>query len=75
MLASVVADADHLLKAARQVVDKHALESEERKRVTEAAALLSQLLLQDVERSAGTPQVRHGVAKDRVLHSLLKEDA
>ena len=29
-LASVVADADHLLETARQVVDKHALESEER---------------------------------------------
>ena len=66
-LASVVADADHLLETARQVVDKHAPESEEGKRVTEAAALLSQLLLQDVERSAGMPQVRDGVAKDRVV--------
>lgn len=67
-------EADHLLEAPGQVVDKHALESEERRRVR-AAALLSQLLLQDLERSAGTPQARDGVAKERAVHSLGKEDA
>jgi transposase len=66
-LASVVADADHLLETARQVVDKHAPESEERKRVTEAAALLGQLLLQDVERSAGTPSAGWGGERPRGL--------
>jgi hypothetical protein len=67
-LAGIVRDADTLLELAREGLGRLAPESAEHKRLSEAAALLSQLLLQDVERKpAGGVAIREGVAKDRIV--------
>ena len=68
-LTSIVADADRLLEVARQTLSSYAPESVEHKRLIEAAELLSQLLLQDVERkpTTGEASLKAGVAKDRVI--------
>ena len=65
-LNEVVADADRLLEMAR-----HAVESSddkmERERLTEAAELLAQLLLQDIERRADGAAIKEGVSRDRMV--------
>jgi transposase len=67
-LGQIVADADSLLGVARAALGLFAPDSLEHKRVTEAARLLSQLLLQDVERRpAGGVAIKEGVARDRVI--------
>jgi len=68
-LTSIVADADRLLEIARQTLVGYAPDSEEHKRLTEAADLLARLLLQDVERKpdTGEASIREGVAVDRVI--------
>jgi transposase len=68
-LTSIVADADRLLEIARQTLSSYAPDSVEHKRLIEAAELLSQLLLQDVERkpATGEASLKAGVAKDRVV--------
>jgi transposase len=67
-LGSIVADADRLLELARAALGQLVPDSPEQKRLTEAAELLSRLLLQDVERTpAGRVAIREGVAKDRVV--------
>ncbi len=49
-LKSIVADADRLLETARQMLKEVPAGSDQEKAILEAAQLLSQLLLQDVER-------------------------
>ena len=67
-LSGIVSDADRLLEVAREVLGGFAPESAEHNRLTEAAALLSRLLLQDVERKPeGGAAIKEGVAKDRVV--------
>ncbi len=67
-LAGIVRDADRLLEFAREALDRLVPESAEHKRLSEAAALLSQLLLQDVERKTeGSVAIKEEVAKDRVV--------
>lgn len=66
-LAMIIADADRLLAMARQAVESYGVESEGRRRVSEAADLLSQLLLQDVERTVEGVSLKEGVAGDRVI--------
>jgi len=66
-LGSIVSDADRLLEVERQALTGHAPESAEHKRLTEAADLLAQLLLQDVERKPEGPTIKEGVAQDRVI--------
>ncbi|HLE81866.1 MAG TPA: transposase, partial [Dehalococcoidia bacterium] len=66
-LSSVVADADRLLEMARQALTAYAPESDEHKQLTEAAELLSQLLLQDVERKGEGASIKEGVSRDRVV--------
>jgi transposase len=68
-LTGIVADADRLLEIARQTLSDYAADSVEYKGLTEAAELLSRLLLQDVERKpdAGQVSLREGVAEDRVV--------
>ena len=66
-LQGIVADADRLLETARQTLTKYLPECEEYKQLTEAAALLSQLLLQDIERQPEGASIKEGVAKDRVV--------
>ncbi len=69
LLTSIVADADRLLGIARQALAGYAPDSTEHKRLTEAAELLSRLLLQDVERQpeTGEASLKEGVAEDRVV--------
>ena len=54
-LKSIVADADRLLETARQTLAQARAGSEQEQAIVESAQLLSQLLLQDVERPAGGP--------------------
>jgi hypothetical protein len=67
LLAGIVADADRLLGIAREALESYSGDSEEVRRVSEAADLLSQLLLQDVERTATGVNLKEGVAKDRII--------
>jgi transposase len=68
-LGSIVADSDRLLEIARQALVGYLPDSPEHKRLSEGAKLLSQLLLQDIERKvdSGEVSVKQGVAPDRVI--------
>jgi hypothetical protein len=66
-LSGIVADADRLLEEARGALATFPEGSEPDQRIAEAAALLSQLLCQDVERRAEGAAIREGVARDRVV--------
>ena len=66
-LGSIVADADCLLGLARKACCACAKDSDEAKRIREAAELLMQLLAQDIERGDGGPEISQGVAKDRMV--------
>lgn len=67
LLAQIVADADRLLVLARRALEGYAPDSDEHKRLAEAAELLGQLLLQDIERTAEGASIKEGTAPDRVL--------
>ena len=67
-LKSVVADADRLLETARQALVQVCAGSDQEKAIVEAAQLLSQLLLQDVERPEdGDTRLKQGVTRDRIV--------
>ena len=66
-LSSIVADADRLLEMARQALSTYAPESDEHHKLTEAAELLAQLMLQDVERKPEGASIKKGVSPDRVI--------
>jgi hypothetical protein len=61
-----VADADTLLESARQAQSQFPQESFQRKSIVEAAELLGQLFLQDVERQDEGPALKEGFSKDRI---------
>ena len=65
-LQKIVADADRLLELARRGQGGFAVDSPERKQIVEAAQLLGQLLLQDVERKEEGPTLKEGVSRDRI---------
>ena len=65
-LNDVVADADHLLEKVREALGSSADEME-RERLTEAAELLAQLLLQDIERQPDGAAIKEGVSRDRMV--------
>jgi hypothetical protein len=65
-LASIVADAGRLLEEVRVARGRLEADSAEDRRLQEAAALLSRVLQQDVERHEDGPALREGVAKDRM---------
>lgn len=65
-LKEVVADADRLLQMARQALES-SVDDVERERLTEAAELLAQLLLQDIERRPDGPAIKEGVSRDRMV--------
>jgi transposase len=67
LLQGIVADADRLLETARQTLTMYLPDSDEYKQLTEAAELLSQLLLQDIARQPEGASIKEGVAKDRVV--------
>jgi hypothetical protein len=66
-LTEVVADADRLLELARRVREETALDAAARQDVSDAARLLGQILLQDVERTGDGASIKEGVAQDRVV--------
>ena len=66
-LAGIVADADRLLELARQVRANYAQEGDEAKEIAEAADLLMQLLAQDIEWKDDGPEIKQGVATDRIV--------
>ena len=66
-LDSIVADADGLLEKAREILTRCAEESEERKQLKAAAELLSQLMLQDIERKPDGTTIKEGTSADRVV--------
>lgn len=67
LLGSIVADADWLLALARAALTDQSAEDREQGRLREAAALLTQLLLQDIDRPANGPTLKQGVSPDRVI--------
>jgi hypothetical protein len=66
LLQKIVADADRVMGLARQTQGQFTEESPQRQGIVEAAELLGQLLLQDVERQEDGPALKEGVSKDRV---------
>ena len=66
LLQKIVADADLVLELARQAQGGFPADSPERQAIGEAAELLGQLLLQDVERQEDGPARKDGVSRDRV---------
>ena len=75
LLTEIVADADRLLELARQAQGELAEDSIQRREIVEAAELLGQLLLQDVERKGGDDDghgdggvsLKEGVSRDRMM--------
>lgn len=67
LLRSVVADADRLLEVARAALADAPAADPEPRRLREAAELLAQLLLQDIDRPAEGPVLKQGVSPDRVI--------
>jgi hypothetical protein len=68
LLTAIVSDADQLLEMVRQELPGEAGSgSEGESRLRAAAALLGQLLLQDIERGDGGDRIRPGVARDRII--------
>ncbi len=66
-LQKIVADADRLVELARRAQGGFAVDSAERKQIVEAAELLGQLLLQDIERKEEGPTLKEGVSRDRIV--------
>ena len=71
LLGEIVADADRLLELARQAQGELPEGSAQRQEIVEAAELLGQLLLQDVERKGGDGDggvsLKEGVSRDRMM--------
>ena len=73
LLAEIVADADRLLELSRQAQGELTKDGEERQRIVDAAELLGQLLLQDIERKSGDGDgddgvsLKDGVSRDRMM--------
>jgi hypothetical protein len=63
----MVADADGLLEAARDVLEGMDPQGAQYQSLREAATLLAQLLLQDIERPPDGPAIKEGVSPDRVV--------
>jgi len=66
-LAGIVDEADRLLEMTRGALAEHAPGSAEEQHLAEASELLSQLLLQDVERRSDGVAIKEGVAPDRIV--------
>ena len=65
-LAGIVADADRLLEEVRRARGRLKPDSPEERRLEAAAGLLSRVLVQDIERREDGPDLREGVARDRM---------
>ncbi len=73
LLAGIVGDADRLLELSRQAQGELPEDSAERQQIVDAAQLLGQLLLQDIERKSGDGDgddgvsLKDGVSRDRMM--------
>ena len=67
LLARIVSDTDLLLELSRQAQGELPEEIAEQQRIADAAELLGQLLLQDVERTEGEVNLEDGVSRDRMM--------
>jgi hypothetical protein len=67
LLQQIVADADRLLEVTRATLGDRPTDDPQRASLSEAAELLSRILLQDIERRAGGAVLHDGVSKDRVV--------
>ncbi|MBI1899447.1 MAG: IS1182 family transposase [Acidobacteria bacterium] len=65
-LAGIVTDADRLLEEVRVARGQLEEDSPEDRRLADAAGLLSRVLHQDIERREDGPDLRDGVARDRM---------
>jgi len=65
-LEQIVTDADRLLERVRVRRGEREADSREDRALAEAAGLLSQVLVQDIERQESGPAIRRGVSKDRM---------
>ncbi|MFQ5381381.1 MAG: IS1182 family transposase [Dehalococcoidia bacterium] len=65
-LREIVGDADRLLVEVREARGRLVEGSPEDEGLKQAAERLSQILMQDIERKEEGPQIREGVARDRV---------
>jgi len=66
LLQKIVADADRVVELARQAQERFPADSPQRQGIGEAAELLGQLLLQDVEPQEDGPALKDGVSRDRI---------
>jgi hypothetical protein len=66
-LQSVVADADRLLDDARALLAQDSADMPGKEAIREAADLLAQLLLQDIERSPAGDSLKQGTSPDRIV--------
>ena len=66
-LEGVVADADRLLRVAREAMERFSAGDPERRRLRDAAVLLERLLMQDIERREDEARLKQGVSPDRVV--------
>src|SRR5712691_712486 len=67
LLGEVVADAERLLELGRQARGTIEADSVAERALTEAAGLLSRVLVQDLERREDGPVLKDGVAPDRLV--------
>ena len=73
LLAGIVGDADRLLELSRRAQGELSEDSAERQQIVDAAQLLGQLLLQDIERKSGDGDgddgvsLKDGVSRDRMM--------
>lgn len=65
-LQTVVADADRVLALVRQRRGELEADTADDRALTDAAALLAQVLAQDIERRETGPAIRRGVSRDRM---------
>ena len=65
-LAEIVSDAKRLLTLAGEACSRSGKDSDAAQEIEAAAALLTQLLCQDIEYKDDEPQIKQGVAKDRI---------
>jgi transposase len=66
-LQGIVADADRVLEIVRQTQAAEPEGTAKRNSIVEAAGLLGQLLLQDVERKEDGAAIKEGVSRDRIV--------
>jgi len=66
-LQGIVGDADRLLELARQAQRQISDDDCQRQGIIEAAKVLGQLLLQDVERKSDGAAIKDGVSPDRII--------